>query len=151
MKRLCAVLLFIILIGGFSACAPRTMTEGTEVSSAEQPADNQGTVVGAYTFEARGVEERHAPSLLLREDGTFCFTVNLLTDMGKIDGSYTTDEVSVTLTVEAVDFEGFQGDDVKTIRFDISSEEGLLYRGTDAGEDEPLGMTNPYDIFRKQK
>lgn len=107
--------------------------------------------VGKYIFHAEGVDEVYCPNLVLREDGTCRFNVNLLTNMGTINGTYTMeDDVLLTLQADKLSFEGFLGDDTKRVYFEVVSEDALMYRGTDAGDDAVIGMTNPMDLFKKE-
>ena len=89
------------------------------------------------------------PTLVLEEDGSFTFTVNLLSSMGQITGQYTAQDQKVVLTVGKLDFQGFLGDDVKLIYFDVASEDSLLFRGTDT--EEPIGMTEELDLFTRRE
>ncbi|HIX65783.1 MAG TPA: hypothetical protein H9736_05985 [Candidatus Anaerotruncus excrementipullorum] len=104
---------------------------------------------GEYVHEDRTVEERYWPTLVLEEDGSFTFTVNLLSSMGQITGQYTAQDQKVVLTVGKLDFQGFLGDDVKLIYFDVASEDSLLFRGTDT--EEPIGMTEELDLFTRRE
>ena len=117
---------------------------GGEASESETP-QALHAAPGEYVHEDRTVEERYWPVLELDEDGSFTFTVNLLSSMGHITGQYSAQDQKVVLTVGKLDFDGFLGDDVKLIYFDVASEDSLLFRGTDTGE--PIGMTEELDLF----
>ncbi|MEM1483705.1 hypothetical protein V6615_02380 [Oscillospiraceae bacterium PP1C4] len=148
MKALQTALLVLLIITVLTGCALRSELHVSEAASSAAVHD-YNDLAGTYLFETREVDEPYRPKLVLNADGTFEFTVNLLTQMGNIDGTYSADGSTVLLTVETIDFDGFQGEHVKTITFDVSSDKNLMYRSTDSGDDQPIGMTNPYDLFKK--
>lgn len=128
------------------------LPESEPASSSEQTVDENAVLLaGKYVFHTEGVEDIYCPNLVLREDGTCRLNVNLLTNMGAINGTYTLEQgILLTIEVDNLSFEGFVGDDTKKVFFEVASEESLMYRGTDAGEDAVIGMTNPLDLFEKE-
>ncbi len=119
--------------------------ETSQTISQQAPQANPGE----YIHQDRTVEEQYWPTLQLDTDGSFTFTVNLLSSMGQITGQYSVQDQKVVLTVGKRDFDGFLGDDVKLIYFDVASEDSLLFRGTDTGE--PIGMTEEMDLFVRKE
>lgn len=175
-KRLLAFFLVMLTICGCTARGdlpqeqpkerdPSVSSLESEQEESQQPMPNQAQSskqedefeedaklpAGKYIFHTEGVDDVYCPNLVLREDGTCRFNVNLLTNMGTINGTYAIeDDVLLTLKAENLSFEGFLGDDTKRVYFEVVSEDTLMYRGTDAGEDAVIGMTNPMDLFEKQ-
>lgn len=128
------------------------LQETEESSAPEADLDEAAAVLaGKYVFHTEGVEDVYCPNLVLREDGTCRFNVNLLTNMGAINGTYSLDQgVLLAIEVENLSFDGFIGDDTKRVYFEVAADDALMYRGTDAGEDAVIGMTNPLDLFKKE-
>ncbi len=125
-------------------------SEAGEPSSEEAETDF-ASLAGKYVFRTEGVEDTYCPNLVLREDGTCRFNVNLLTNMGALNGSYQVDKgLLITIDVDNLSFDGFTGDDTKRVYFEVAADDTLMYRGTDAGEDAVIGMTNPMDLFKKE-
>lgn len=150
------LLVVVLAVGLLYGCTARsTATKGgrtsqKETSTALREQVDYAALAGDYVFAAEGVDPRNYPTLSLREDQTCCFTVNLLTHMGHMEGSYTVQGSSLEIIVDEVDFDGFIGDDVRELRFDLGGEGIMLYRGSASDEEQVIGMTNPYDIFKRQ-
>ncbi|WP_195276766.1 hypothetical protein [Anaerotruncus rubiinfantis] len=134
-----------------SPSAPGRESAPAQAESAVPQAD-LSAVAGKYVSEPEGVDEQYWPTLTLREDGTFLFRVNLFAGMGRIEGSYLFHEAdkTITLQVESRNFEGgVMGETMNEFYFDVASDESLMYRGNDDPELEPIGVTNPYDLFKR--
>lgn len=129
----------------------KPLSSETEKSSSEEAETDFASLDGKYVFHTEGVEDIYCPNLVLREDGTCRFNVNLLTNMGAINGSFQVDKgLLITIDVDNLSFDGFVGDDTKRVYFEVAAGDTLMYRGTDAGEDAVIGMTNPMDLFKKE-
>lgn len=173
--RMFAVFLAVLLLGGCTArqlqaepadkkmdvslsdtAEPSEREEEESSSEAGEPSTEEAetdfaSLAGKYVFHTEGVEDVYCPNLVLREDGTCRFNVNLLTNMGALNGSYQLDKgLLITIDVENLSFDGFIGDDTKRVYFEVAADDTLMYRGTDAGEDAVIGMTNPMDLFKKE-
>ena len=138
MKRWTGFLLGICLMM-LSGCA-----SGPSSADSSAPVGLEGT----YVQEIQKVEETYWPTLILEEDGTFQFQVNLLSGMGKLWGQYSFHDQQLVLTVGGKDFDGFLGDDAKLLYFEIASEDSLMFDGADSVT--AIGMTEEMDLFRRQ-
>ena len=167
MKKIQIMAAVLLILFVLSACSSRSENpaqaasvspEPTGSSQAEPQPDDPPeeelselpAVVGSYTFEVRGVEPQNYPALEIYADGTFRFTANLLNYLGHFEGGCKVDNMQVTLTVDTVDFEGFTADQVGEIYFEVATGNDLIYMGNDS-EEQAIGVTNPYDRFKRQK
>lgn len=78
-----------------------------------------------YQSTNKQFEKPYLPSLVLKPDGTFVLTENLLEGMGSYFGTYEVDEYKLTLNVTKTDFKGYAGDDIKVIHFEALSKDVL--------------------------
>ena len=167
MKKLKIVAAMLLVVLALSACSSRSekpaqaasVPPDPESSSQSEPQPDEPpedaffelpAVVGSYTFEVRGVEPQNFPTLEIYPDGKFRFTVNLLSYLGHFEGGCKVDDIHLTLTVDAVDFEGFAADQIQEIYFEVAAGNNLIYMGNNS-EEQAIGVTNPYDLFKRQK
>ncbi len=163
MKKYVANPMVILLVVGLvlvMGCARRQApgSEGTHVSSTSTSGEKKASaevdyaaLAGEYVFEIKEVDPVNYPTLILREDQTSTFRANLLTHMGNFQGTYALEGQKIRFFVEEKDFDGFACDQVQELRFDLSGGGGLLYRGSDQDEEQVIGMTSPYDLFKRSE
>jgi len=120
-----------------------------EPSSAASQSDELDWLPGEYIAQDPDLEVQYRPVLTLAQNGTFVLTVNLFSAMGEITGTYTTNGVELQLQVETLNYEGFAGDDVREIKFDIVSDHSLMYRSNNSDQEQALGTMQPYDLLEK--
>lgn len=143
MKQILAILAAVVLAGCGSSQASESTPlpenpDPAPVKTAEpavataEPEVNQGTIkpaqeVGAitdtrtYISKSEMFTDPYCPTLVLEPEGTFVLTENLFSGMGHYSGTYTVDDIYLTLHVDAADFQGFTGDDVTLIQFEALS------------------------------
>lgn len=99
----------------------------SEQQGSIKPAQEVGEVTERRTYisDSEMFSSPYCPTLVLEPDGTFELTENLFEGMGHYRGTYTVDDIYLTLQVESTDFSGFAGDDVKVIAFEALSEDVL--------------------------
>ena len=102
-----------------------TKTAQTAETGSYRPAQELGAVtdVRTYISDSDWFSSPYCPTLQLNPDGTFTLTENLFSGMGHYTGTYDIEDINLTLNVEQIDFSGFAGDDIKTIRFEVLSQD----------------------------
>ena len=78
-----------------------------------------------YKSDYQGSLDEYTPRLMLKNDGTFVLTENLLEGMGEYKGTYTVKYNHLILTIKSINFKGFLGDDLKSIDFTINNKNKL--------------------------
>lgn len=79
-----------------------------------------------YVNFRQGYADEYLSNIILRDDGTFTFNINLLERMGYLSGSYVMDGSMLRLIVSERDFLGYTGDDIDEFIFTID-EDTLIY------------------------
>lgn len=123
----------IVLLDLISGSQPKDVF--VKNTDSNEPFDQQGGTIKpaqevgeinttrTYISDSDMFSDPYRPTLILETDGTFELTENLFEGMGHYKGTYTVDDIYLTLNVESTDFSGFAGDNVKVIEFEALSED----------------------------
>ena len=117
-------------------------SRGKDIFSKNKPEITQENSVAPeesseiYINENGLFEDPYKPTLELNNDGTFVLTENLYEGMGHYTGHYTKQDINLTLYVEEKDFNGFAGDNISTIEFEIMSKDVIQLMTTLCGSSE---------------
>lgn len=89
-------------------------------SDNDKSSESGATGIIYYSQEDSGLDEEYISSIVLNDDGTFLFVVNLLSSMGKMEGTFTKGETDISCVVINKNFSGtFVGSDLESFIFSI--------------------------------
>lgn len=126
------------LFGGFSSadCHYENIVNNALIGNAtiEVPAAKNSVQNIVYVNANESMyAEKYYPTLTLKSDRTFLFTVNLGQGMGDIRGTYVNQPKKLILYVSKIEFAGYAGDDAKKIVFLKKSDGSIVLRDPDVG------------------
>lgn len=119
----------------------QTAADGTDNAS-----DAVSNIAGVYKGNHSEVPDEYQPYITLSDDKTAVFHANLLSAMGDVKGTWEYSGGVVSFYVDEVTFNGFTGQDVEQMDFEVG--DGVLTL-THIMPATTIGMTVERDVFQK--